>query len=123
MPSHLFPQELEDVRKECASLVELLDLRQGSITATLDGGFPELRDTGTWGQGGGSRGSRGSKRWPGPTTGREEEDSGCGSSLAWPTVASPNMPFPCDAAALPCCSVAGGVFCAVGGAGADAADD
>ena len=38
------------MRKECASLVELLDLRQGSITATLDGGFPELRDTGTWGK-------------------------------------------------------------------------
>lgn len=39
-------QELEEARKEAAALVELLDLRQGSLAATLDGGFPELRDTG-----------------------------------------------------------------------------
>lgn len=38
--------ELEEARKEAASLVELLDLRQGSLAATLDGGFPELRSTG-----------------------------------------------------------------------------
>ncbi|PRW59240.1 ATPase associated with various cellular activities AAA_5 [Chlorella sorokiniana] len=38
-------QELEEARKEAAALVELLDLRQGSLAATLDGGFPELRDT------------------------------------------------------------------------------
>ncbi|KAL4425569.1 hypothetical protein ABPG75_009585 [Micractinium tetrahymenae] len=39
------PQEVEEARRECASLVELLDLRQGGLAATLDGGFPELRAT------------------------------------------------------------------------------
>lgn len=39
-------QELEEARKEAAALVELLELRQGSLAATLDGGYPELRDTG-----------------------------------------------------------------------------
>ena len=39
-------QELEEARKEAAALVELLELRQGSLAATLAGGFPELRDTG-----------------------------------------------------------------------------
>ncbi|KAL4438050.1 hypothetical protein ABPG77_004271 [Micractinium sp. CCAP 211/92] len=38
-------QEVEEARRECASLVELLDLRQGSLAATLEGGFPELRAT------------------------------------------------------------------------------
>jgi len=43
---HSPAQELEEARKEAAALVELLELRQGSLAATLDGGFPELRDTG-----------------------------------------------------------------------------
>lgn len=43
-------QELADARAEAASLVELLELRAGSLAATLGGGagaagFPELRGT------------------------------------------------------------------------------
>jgi MoxR-like ATPase len=37
--------ELAEARAEVASLVEVLSLRQGSLAATLDGGYPELRDT------------------------------------------------------------------------------
>ena len=51
------------MRQECASLVELLDLRQGSITATLDGGFPELRDTGTWGAGSWATDADAAQQW------------------------------------------------------------
>lgn len=40
-------QELEETRQEAASVVELLDLRQGGLAQTLDGGFPELR-TSVW---------------------------------------------------------------------------
>jgi MoxR-like ATPase len=36
-------QELEEVRGEADALAELLELRQGALAATLDGGFPELR--------------------------------------------------------------------------------
>jgi hypothetical protein len=39
------PQELAETRTEASQLVELLDLRQGGLTATLEGGFPELRAT------------------------------------------------------------------------------
>lgn len=38
-------QEVAEAVKECASLVELLDLRQASLASTLDGNFPDLRDT------------------------------------------------------------------------------
>lgn len=36
---------MAEARRECASLVELLDLRQGGLAAALEGGFPELRAT------------------------------------------------------------------------------
>ena len=36
-------QELEEVRREADALAELLELRQGGLAMTLDGGFPELR--------------------------------------------------------------------------------
>lgn len=52
--------ELAEARAEAASLVELLELRCGSLAAALDGGFPELRSTGAHGAwarlGGGGRG-------------------------------------------------------------------
>jgi len=37
--------ELAEALKEASSLVELLDLRQGGLAATLDGDFPELRSS------------------------------------------------------------------------------
>ena len=37
--------EVEEAAKEAANLVELLDLRQEGLAATLDGDFPELRST------------------------------------------------------------------------------
>lgn len=37
--------ELAEARTECASLVDLLELRHASLSATLDGNFPELRHT------------------------------------------------------------------------------
>ena len=40
-------QDLEETKREAAQVVELLDLRQGGLTQTLDGGFPELR-TSVW---------------------------------------------------------------------------
>ena len=38
-------QEVAEAAAECAALVELLELRQGSLAASLDGGFPDLRAT------------------------------------------------------------------------------
>ena len=38
-------QDLEETKQEAAQVVELLDLRQGGLTQTLDGGFPELRNS------------------------------------------------------------------------------
>ena len=38
-------QDLEETKREAAQVVELLDLRQGGLTQTLDGGFPELRNS------------------------------------------------------------------------------
>lgn len=35
--------EVDEAAKEAEALVELLDMRQGSLAATLDGDFPELR--------------------------------------------------------------------------------
>ncbi len=40
-------QELAETQREAAQVVELLDLRQGGLAQTLDGGFPELR-TSVW---------------------------------------------------------------------------
>ncbi|EIE24598.1 hypothetical protein COCSUDRAFT_40953 [Coccomyxa subellipsoidea C-169] len=37
--------ELEETRKEAAAVVELLDLRQGGLAQTLDGNFPDLRNS------------------------------------------------------------------------------
>ena len=42
---HLAVQDLEETKREAAQVVELLDLRQGGLTQTLDGGFPELRNS------------------------------------------------------------------------------
>lgn len=36
---------MEETKREAAQVVELLDLRQGGLTQTLDGGFPELRNS------------------------------------------------------------------------------
>ena len=36
-------QDMEATKREAAQVVELLDLRQGGLTQTLDGSFPELR--------------------------------------------------------------------------------
>lgn len=44
---HVNAQDLEETKREAAQVVELLDLRQGGLTQTLDGGFPELR-TSVW---------------------------------------------------------------------------
>lgn len=44
---HANVQDLEETKREAAQVVELLDLRQGGLTQTLDGGFPELR-TSVW---------------------------------------------------------------------------
>ncbi len=44
---YLHVQDLEETKREAAQVVELLDLRQGGLTQTLDGGFPELR-TSVW---------------------------------------------------------------------------
>ncbi len=41
----LCAQELEETRKEAAAVVELLDLRQGGLAQTLDGNFPDLRNS------------------------------------------------------------------------------
>ena len=38
-------QDMEETKREAAQVVELLDLRQGGLTQTLDGGFPELRNS------------------------------------------------------------------------------
>ena len=37
--------EVAEAQREAASLVELLDMRQAGLAATLDGDFPELRST------------------------------------------------------------------------------
>ena len=37
---HANVQDLEETKREAAQVVELLDLRQGGLTQTLDGGFP-----------------------------------------------------------------------------------
>ena len=42
---HFAMQDLEETKREAAQVVELLDLRQGGLTQTLDGGFPELRNS------------------------------------------------------------------------------
>ncbi|KAK9817098.1 hypothetical protein WJX72_009532 [[Myrmecia] bisecta] len=38
-------EELPDAREEAASVVELLEMRQASLATTLDGQFPELRNS------------------------------------------------------------------------------
>lgn len=38
-------QDMEETKREAAQVVELLDLRQGGLTQTLDGSFPELRNS------------------------------------------------------------------------------
>ena len=44
-PSVPTMQDMEETKREAAQVVELLDLRQGGLTQTLDGGFPELRNS------------------------------------------------------------------------------
>ena len=44
-PSAPGMQDMEETKREAAQVVELLDLRQGGLTQTLDGGFPELRNS------------------------------------------------------------------------------
>ncbi len=40
---HCSSQEVEEAAAEAGQVVELLDLRQGGLAQTLEGGFPELR--------------------------------------------------------------------------------
>lgn len=44
-PSASAMQDMDETKREAAQVVELLDLRQGGLTQTLDGGFPELRNS------------------------------------------------------------------------------